>query len=254
MKKTEEEARRIFGARAAFYVKSTAHTDPQVLARVVALAAPDPDWIALDIATGTGHTAFAVGEKVRRVIATDLTPEMLREAEALRASRRVTNVVFEVADVHALPFASDSFNLITCRRAAHHFSRIGEALDEIRRVLAPSGRVIVDDRSVPEDDFVDDVMNRLDTFHDPSHVREYRPSEWRNMFESHGLQVEALESYVKHRPLTSFTGKAGPDGVRKIEELVAGLTPAQRAALDFRDVDGEAYSNHWYVTISARKA
>jgi ubiquinone/menaquinone biosynthesis C-methylase UbiE len=254
MKKTEDEARRIFGARAAFYVTSAAHADPQVLARVVALAAPEPDWIALDVATGTGHTAFAVGEKVRKVIATDLTPEMLRQADTLRASRGITNVSFEVADVHALPFAAGSFHLITCRRAAHHFSAIGHALDEMRRVLAPGGRVVIDDRSIPEDDEVDRVMNRLDAFHDPSHVREYRPSEWRALFGSHGFAVEALDCYAKHRPLTAFTEKAAPEGVRGIQELVANFTPAQRAALDFREVDGEPYCTHWYVTIAGRTA
>jgi len=254
MNSREEEARRIFGARAAFYTTSAAHTDPQVLARVVALAKPKPDWCGLDIATGTGHTAFALAEQVRQVVATDLTPEMIAQAEKLCASRGFTNVRFEIADVHALPHAAGSFHLITCRRAAHHFSRIGVAVEEMHRVLAPGGRVVIDDRSVPEDDFVDVTMNRLDTYHDPSHAREYRPSEWRRLFESHGLVVEALEPYVKHRPLSSFTGKASAEDARQIHALVAGLTPAQREALDLREVDGELYSNHWYVMIAGRKA
>ena len=253
MKSTEDEARRIFGARAAFYATSSAHTDPEVLARVVALAAPEPQWVALDIATGTGHTAFAVGEKVRRVVATDLTPEMLRQAEALRTSRQTANVSFAMADVHALPFQSDTFDLITCRRAAHHFSRIGRALDEMHRVLVRGGRVVIDDRSVPEDDFVDETMNRLDVYHDPSHVREYRPSEWRELFESHRLAVETLECYVKHRPLASFTEKAAPDDVRAIHALVAGFTPAQCDALSLREINGEPHCNHWYLMIAGRK-
>jgi len=40
MASTEKEAMRIFGERAARYTTSAAHTDPQVLARVVELAAP----------------------------------------------------------------------------------------------------------------------------------------------------------------------------------------------------------------------
>ena len=53
MEKTEREARRIFGNRAAFYSTSPAHTDAQVLSRVVTLASPQSDWVVLDIATGT---------------------------------------------------------------------------------------------------------------------------------------------------------------------------------------------------------
>ncbi len=253
MSSREEEARRIFGERAAFYTTSAAHTDPQVLARVVTLAAPQPDWCALDLATGTGHTAFAVAERVRQVVASDLTPEMLAEAAKLRAARGVQNVRFEIADVHALPHPAGTFRLITCRRAAHHFSRIEAAIGEMHRVLGPGGRVVIDDRSVPEDDFVDATMNRLDTFHDRSHVREYRPTEWRSLFESRGFAVEAVEPYAKHRPISAFTGKASPEDAREIHALLGSLTAAQRAAINLCEVNGEQYSTHWYVMIAARK-
>lgn len=74
----ESEARRIFGQRAARYTTSAVHADPQILARVIAVAAPQPDWVVLDVATGTGHTALALAPRVRAVVGIDLTPEMLR--------------------------------------------------------------------------------------------------------------------------------------------------------------------------------
>jgi ubiquinone/menaquinone biosynthesis C-methylase UbiE len=251
VKKTEEEARRVFGERATFYTTSAAHTDPEVLARVVALAGPEPAWIALDIATGTGHTAFALAGHVGMVVGTDLTPEMLREAGALRAINGIGNVAFTVADVHQLPFPSATFHLITCRRAAHHFSQIQQALAEMGRALRAGGRLVIDDRSVPEDDFVDECMNQLDRYHDPSHVRQYRPSEWRRLLEVQGFSVTAIESYTRHRPLTAFTGKASPDGVHGIQATIARLTPTQREALDLRDVNGEPFLSHWYCTLVA---
>ena len=251
MKKAEREARRVFGERAHFYTTSAAHTDPEVLARVVALAGPEPAWIALDIATGTGHTAFALAGHVRMVVGTDLTPEMLREAGALRASKGIGNVAFTLADVHHLPFPSATFHLITCRRAAHHFSQIQQALAEMGRTLRDGGRLVIDDRSVPEDDFVDACMNELDRYHDSSHVRQYRPSEWRRLLEGQGFNVVALESYTRHRPLTAFTGKASPEGVQGIHAVVARLTPTQREALNLREVNGEPFLSHWYCTVVA---
>jgi len=247
----EDEARKVFGERAAFYATSAAHTDPEVLARVVSLAAPGPEWIVLDIATGTGHTAFALASHVRMVVGTDLTPEMLREAKTLRATKGLVNVTFALAEVHCLPFASDTFHLIACRRAAHHFSGIQRALCEMGRVLRAGGRLVIDDRSVPEDDFVDTCMNRLDRYHDPSHVRQYRPSEWQRLLEGQGFSIEAIEPYTKHRPLTSFTGKASPEGVRGIQATIAGLSSAQREALNLREVNGEPFLNHWYCTLVA---
>jgi ubiquinone/menaquinone biosynthesis C-methylase UbiE len=251
VKKAEEEARRVFGERATFYTTSAAHIDPEVLARVVALAGPEPDWIALDLATGTGHTAFALAGHVRRVVGTDLTPEMLREAGALRAIKGIGNVVFTVADVHHLPFPAATFHLITCRRAAHHFSQIQQALAEMGRTLRAGGRLVIDDRSVPEDDFVDACLNQLDRYHDPSHVRQYRPSEWRRLLEGQGFSVTALKSYTRHRPLTAFTGKASPEGAQGIQATIARLTPTQRVALNLRDVNGKPFLSHWYCTLVA---
>src|ERR1035437_6567224 len=109
----EEKAKRIFAERAAFYTTSRAHADPFVLARVVELAAPRPQWAALDIATGTGHTALALAPYVTSVVGIDLTPEMLSEAERLRARHAAGNVVFQQGDVHHLPFGDASFDLVT---------------------------------------------------------------------------------------------------------------------------------------------
>lgn len=249
----EETARRIFGQRAAQYTTSAAHTDPRVLAEVIRLAAPRPEWVALDIATGTGHTAFALAPHVAHVVGIDLTPEMLAEAEQLRSARSISNVKFRPGDVHALPFANHCFDLVTCRRAAHHFSNINRALAEMRRVLRPGGRLVIDDRSVPEDDFVDACMNQLDRYHDESHVREYRPSEWRRMLEGSGFVLEAVEPYTQHRPLTSLMGGVPEENVRKIHALLERLTESQREALNLVEVDGQQYLNHWYVMVAARK-
>jgi SAM-dependent methyltransferase len=253
MKSPEEKARRIFGERAQFYTTSPSHTDPQVLARVVELAAPQPNSVALDIATGSGHTAFAIAPHVHSVIGIDITAEMLREAERLREERSVSNVTFRTGDVHNLPFGDATFQLVTCRRAAHHFSDIHRAIREIFRVLDSGGRVVIDDRSIPEDDFVDRCMNLLDTYHDESHVREYRPSEWQRMLEDGGFTVEAIEPYTRHRPLRSLTEGVSDENIRKIHETLGALTQPQCEAFNLVEKDGQLHLNHWFVLIAATK-
>jgi len=249
----EEKAKSIFGARASFYTTSAAHTDPQVLARVVEVSRPERSWATLDIATGSGHTAFALAPHVRSVIGTDITNEMLREAENLKATRRIANVSFQTADVQNLPFDNETFQLVTCRRAAHHFSRIHDALAEIRRVLSNGGRFVVDDRSVPEDDFADQCMNLLDTYHDESHVREYRPSEWDRMLSEAGFRVESIETYMRHRPLSALTNGVPEENVGKIHETLARFSESQRKIFNLVEKEGELYLNHWFVLAAALK-
>jgi len=127
----------VFGQRAAFYTTSAVHKDKAVLDRVVELARPKSTDIVLDVATGTGHTAFAFAPHVKSLIATDVTPEMLSEGEKLKAEGGITTVEFQLADAHDLPFEDATFDVVTCRRAAHHFMDITQALREMKRVLRP---------------------------------------------------------------------------------------------------------------------
>jgi ubiquinone/menaquinone biosynthesis C-methylase UbiE len=250
----EDLARRIFTERAAFYTNSAAHKNPQMLAKLVVLAQPQPGWLALDVATGTGHTAFALAPYVQHVTAIDLTSAMLDEARKLQADLGITNVDFRTANVHDLPFPAASFDLLTSRIAPHHFSDIRRALSEMVRVLRPGGRLVIDDRSIPENDFVDKTMNLLDTYHDPSHVREYRPSEWQHMLSDAGFKVNTLKPYHQQRPVTSLTHNADANSIARINELIASLNDIQRREMNVEQKDGQWYSNHWFVILSATKA
>ncbi len=253
MSSTEERARQIFGQRAAFYTTSKCHSDPEILGRVVEMARPTPDAHALDVATGTGHTAFALAPHVADVIATDITPQMLAEGEKLQAQRGIPNVVFRLADVHDLPFADGEFDIVVCRRAAHHFSHIHKSIAEMVRALKPGGRLVIDDRSVAEDDFVDVTMNRLDWLHDESHVRQYRPSEWAQLLTDHGLTVEVVEPYTKRRPLSALTVSVSAANVAEIHSIVHGLSAEERQKMNVEEKDGELYQDHWYVMVGAVK-
>lgn len=255
---TEDRARAVFTARADHYVTSSAHTDPRVLGRLIEIAQPEPDWRVLDVATGAGHTAFAFAPYVAAVVAIDLTPEMLVRASRLAEDASVSNVCFKLANIHELPFDDETYDdevydLVTCRRAAHHFSDIQEAVNEMVRMLKPAGMLLIDDRSVPEDDFVDSVMNRLDWLHDNSHVREYRPGEWHAMLEAAGCAVVVSEVYLQHRPLRSLTDDVAPQDVSQIHGILRSLSSEQQQKLALVEIDGEMYSNHWYITIAARK-
>ena len=83
---------------AANYSRSTFHASSIRLQEVVDLVQPKPGDLALDVATGTGNTAFALAPHVRRVVGLDLTREMLNEGRRIAGERSITNVEWVIGD------------------------------------------------------------------------------------------------------------------------------------------------------------
>src|SRR5437764_719902 len=109
---------------------------------IVSLAQPRPGMNVLDVASGTGAPSLQIARAVAptgRVTATDLSPEPLKIAAERARKRGLTNLSFEGADVHGLPFPDAGFDLVTSRLGVMFFSDLPRALAEIRRVLKPGG-------------------------------------------------------------------------------------------------------------------
>ena len=140
-----------FGEAAADYAASTVHAKGESLARLVALVQPKPSWRVLDVATGAGHTALTFAPLVAKVMASDITDQMLAEARKLAAERGLGNVKTARAKAEDLPFPDMSFDLVTCRLAAHHFDKPRAFVAEAYRVLMPGGVLALVDNISPDE-------------------------------------------------------------------------------------------------------
>ncbi|QBD77147.1 methyltransferase domain-containing protein [Ktedonosporobacter rubrisoli] len=183
-----------FGPVASAYVTSAVHASGPDLAWVVEAAALTGKERVLDVATGTGHTALAVAPYASEVIALDLTSSMLQNAQQLARERQVHNISFIEGNALSLPFADNSFEVVTCRQAAHHFSDVAKAVKEWRRVLKPGGRLVLVDTISPEEPEQDTFLNTFEVLRDPSHVRDLRISEWLALLSQSGW----TGAYVAH--------------------------------------------------------
>jgi SAM-dependent methyltransferase len=230
-----EMARSQFDATAPNYVDSPRHAAGDDLRRLVELARLRGDEHVLDIATGAGHTALAFAPHVADVVASDLTPRMLELAASLAAERGIRNVRFVLAQAEALPFPSQSFDVVTCRVAPHHFADPQAFVQEVARVLVPGGRFLLDDQMAPDDPELDEFVNRFERWRDPSHVRAYTPREWQAWIESAGLRVELVEASERGSyDFADWTARARmPDAERESLERWL-LTAPSRCAEFFR--------------------
>lgn len=211
----------------------------------------------LDIATGTGFTAFAFAPYIKRISALNITPEMINQAKALSYERGIKNVFFQIGEAEALPFKNDTFNIVTCRIAAHHFVDVRDFLSEVKRVLVPGGRFLLVDSCPPENEEISRWHNHVEKLRDPSHVTNYLPSVWNRMIEESEMIIERMDPHLcrTYLSFSDWVRTAGcSEGVK--EELIRIFLSAPKRVVDAFEIyekDGDIYFSWPLILAKARK-
>ncbi len=190
---THTKAQEQFAKRSLAYAKNSALSNESNLKHIIELVAPSDTDRLLDVATGTGFLAFEFANHVVEVIGVDLTVEMLAIAKEYQADNNINNVIFELADVDSLPFGDNSFDIVSCRFAFHHFLHPEKAISEITRVLKYGGKLVLSDITSSEDIIKSEYQNKMERIRDPSHVKHYRSSEIVQMLNDRGFGILHFE-------------------------------------------------------------
>lgn len=236
------------------YSRSTYHTAAPRLQEVIDLTRPKPGDLALDVATGTGNTAFALAPHVRRVVGLDLTREMLNEARRVAAERHVDNVDWVIGDATHLPFADETFDIYVVRAAPHHFHDVEGFLREAHRVLKRDRDASFIDCAPPVP--ARDLLHEVEVRRDPSHVRSLTVDEWVSQFERAGFEVETAEA----RELTwnyeewMDNQAVAPDLRADLARVIDGATGQARMQLHPEWREGKLWHAYWHAMIRAHKA
>ncbi len=183
-----------FGKNAEKYAKSESHAKGEDLSILISNLPLKKRMSALDIAAGTGFTSIALADYVSVVAVFDKTIEMLEEAKKLFESNGKNNAVFVKGDVSDMPFLDQTFDIVTCRRAAHHFHNKIQFLTEVKRVLRKDGYFGLVDMVSPENDDMD-IFNNLERFRDHSHASAGTAKFWKGAVEGMGMRVVFAEVY-----------------------------------------------------------
>lgn len=106
-----------------------------------------PGMRVLDCGCGPGSITLGLADAASpgEVVGVDLVPAEIEAARSLAAEQRVSNVHFEVASVHELPFPDGTFDAVFAHALLQHVREPLPALKEIRRVLKSGGVVGVSD-------------------------------------------------------------------------------------------------------------
>jgi ubiquinone/menaquinone biosynthesis C-methylase UbiE len=245
-----------FSKTSEAYVNSVIHAKGEDLQQVLGLAGDVQDKSVLDVATGGGHTALAFAKAGAKVTATDLTPQMLVKAREFLQSQSIHTVIFQEASAEQLPFAEESFDIVTCRIAAHHFADSVAFVGEVARVLKPFGQLFLIDNISPVNRELSEVMNKIEKWRDPSHVWACSIPYWVECSTKAGLEIYSLSRFKRKKNYGEWVKNAQTpsDVVQELEAYVLSLPPAYQGYFEVVEDNQKLISlSHEVMILQANK-
>jgi len=202
----------VWSQRAKAFQESPTHREGPDLDLLVEWCEPGPDVKVLDVATGGGHVARRLRDEGCTVVTVDPAPGMQPDV---------------VAPAERLPFEDGSFDVATCRIAAHHFQDIRKAVAEMARVTQKL--VVIEDNV-----FLDEQVEEAERLRDPTHVRCYSEQEWKDLLNAAGLEVEQVERFERHPALEGWLERVEtpPGDAQRVRELLSGRVESGLLALE----------------------
>ncbi len=184
--------------------------------RVIALLPLKENLCFLDIGCGTGWAVRRVANLVNQrgeFCGIDLSPKMLERA--VENSRDFKMVHFYQGNAEELPFQDSFFDVMLCTNSFHHYLHPTRALNEIRRVLKPGGRIYIAD--VATDEFLTNTLDWIIKQREPEHVRFHSTREFQRFFAD--AQLKHVASQTINFPFKVHIGEK--------HSLAEDLLPAQ---------------------------
>ena len=210
----------------------------------------------LDVATGGGHTGLLLASLGHDVTLSDLAQPMLDRASEVARERGLT-VQSRLHSAEQLPDEDGTFDLVTCRVAAHHFSSPETFVRESARVLRSGGWFLLIDGTVEDDQpEAEEWSHAVEKLRDPSHHRFVTPRTWEKFCTSAGLRaVHSGLTPFKQPDLNWYfeTAATTPENRRQVLELVQHAPESARKLFRLGEEDGKIVWWWQRLTLVAQK-
>jgi ubiquinone/menaquinone biosynthesis C-methylase UbiE len=234
------------------YLNSTVHAQGKEFAKMQHLVQSHQLKRVLDLGCGGGHVSYQIAPFADEVMAYDLTPSMVKLVAEQAKQKGFDHIMTQQGAAESLPFADQRFDAVITRYSAHHWQNVAQAMAEIRRVLAPQGKVIIVDILGHSNPVMDTFFQSIETIRDPSHVRNYSLQEWMRFAEYTGFRVETIEKQYLDLEFKSWTER-----MQTPEYAIQTIRDLQKKASDqtrhyYRiQADGSFTSEVMYLVLSA---
>lgn len=240
--KIQEASRKQFDRQSAHYAQGHILKSTDDLASALPVLRAKAGETLLDVATGAGHTACYFAGLGLEVTACDISEKMLEQTRA-QATERDLAIRTECHTAESLPYAARSFDIVTCRVAAHHFACPASFTMDVSRVLKPSGRFLLIDGTV-EDGYpeAEAWAHQVEVLRDPSHQKFISPDEWTHLCGHVAMKVIHRKLQPLKQPDLEWyfeTAATPPENREQVRELVCNSPPEARELFQVGTEDGK---------------
>jgi ubiquinone/menaquinone biosynthesis C-methylase UbiE len=243
-----------FTRQAAPFAAAAAIRNQEVLDRIVQWAGAGPDDTVLDVACGPGLLVCAFAKVAKHATGIDMTPAMLEQARKTQQEQGLKNVSWLPGNVYSLPFPVAQFSIVSSRFVFHHLQDPLAALNEMKRVCKPGGRIVVADMA-PQPAKAN-ALNAAELLRDPSHVRALPEDELCGLFDQAGLGTPQINHYRMEGELEDLLSRSFPNegDADRVRRMYADSIASDSLDLNTRREDGRIYYSLPVAVLVAQKS
>lgn len=127
---------------AHFYDRVMARSEAACLSAWRNCLLADVDGRGLEVGAGTGVNLSLYPSTVQHIVMSEPNPHMRSQLESRIAAENSTSVDVSDGSLESLPFHDGEFNFVTCMLVLCSVPDLTASINEMRRVLAPGGRLV----------------------------------------------------------------------------------------------------------------
>jgi ubiquinone/menaquinone biosynthesis C-methylase UbiE len=185
----------------------------------------------LDFACGTGDYAIAAAPRVKYVHGVDISKGMIEIAKKQAEQANVKNVNFICSPVEYTPFENESFSIIMCRSAFHHFNDYASIFDEMLRCCQTGGRISIQDIVAYPDEKVDNFFEEFEREVDISHQKTLSKEFIKTLYTQRDIEIKKTFEIEVDLNLQDYLGHA-----RQSEESKSRISKLLEKGLNDPDI------------------
>ncbi|MFO7657114.1 MAG: class I SAM-dependent methyltransferase [Bacteroidales bacterium] len=176
----------------------------------------------LDIACGPGEFTIFIAKRIKQARGIDISDKEIEIANNLIQEFRLENIGFDCDDVENLPYKDNTFSVVVCKSAFHHFTRPDKVFKEMIRCCEKGGLISIQDIRSYEDNYVNDYFETFDKLIDLSHNKTLSERDFTNLYINNGIKISGDFKLEVDLKVNEYIDHAVQDesNIHKIQDLL----------------------------------